>query len=153
MDPSTGYPWPVCHLSPRRTQTTTTESISRALGIKSEVVWMVEQWVLRIFGSSRWELSNSSSAETSASSEVCSVYVRTIWQMPDWTVTNFNFVLCRITKQICIHAADTHFLLLHLISNSSSFQSAQASSPQVRSKYSPFYKRLPRGHCFASTYF
>lgn len=114
---------------------------------------MVEQWVLRIFGSSHWELSNSSSAETSASSEVCSVYVRTIWQMPDWTVTNFNFVLCRITKQICIHAADTHFLLLHLISNSSSFQSAQASSPQVRSKYSPFYKRQPRGHCFASTYF
>ena len=46
-----------------------------------------------------------------------------LWQRPDWIGTDFNFILCRVAKQMRPHVGNTRFLLFLLINSSSSYQS------------------------------
>lgn len=88
-------------------------------------------------------------------------FVWELWQRPDWTGTDFNFILCRVAKQMRLHVGNTPFLLFLLINSSSSFQSqlrhhssvSGVFSPLVRSEHSLFCKNLPWGHHFVSAYF
>lgn len=72
---------------------------------------------------------------------------------------NFNFTLCRMAKQISLHAGDTYSLLLS-INSLLSFLSQLRHHPftelpplQVRSKHSPFCKKMASGTLFCISLF
>lgn len=67
---------------------------------------------------------------------------------------NFNFTLCRMAKQILLHAGDAHSLLLSM-NSLSSFLSQLRHHPladlpplQVRCNHSPFCKKIALGTLF-----